>query len=83
MLFSSIGINTQGLKLGQRQFAKACMDCSEKQYHVAGSLGKALLDFFLDQRLVVRVDRNKRLLVLTQKGDLWFNRLKARDIPKL
>jgi len=81
MLFSAIGIDIQELKQNKRQFAKACMDCSEKQYHIAGSLGKALLNYFLDQHLVIRIDKNKRILVLTQKGNLWLNRLEIGDIP--
>ena len=45
--FSEFGINIDELKRQRRAFASQCLDWSERQYHIAGALGSALLQQLL------------------------------------
>ncbi len=65
--FESLGIAIADVKRSRRMFARACLDWSERRYHLAGSLGAALLDSMLESDWVRRV-RNSRAVVLTPKG---------------
>lgn len=60
----------QQLKL-RRQFAKPCLDWTEREYHLAGSLGTLLLNYLINSRLVLRAKKS-RVLTLTTAGQLWL-----------
>lgn len=40
--FAELGIDVQGLRSGRRTLARACLDWSERRYHLAGALGASL-----------------------------------------
>jgi DNA-binding transcriptional ArsR family regulator len=40
----AFGVATEALHVGRRPVCKACLDWSERRSHLAGSLGKAMLD---------------------------------------
>ena len=65
---SAIGIDLSAVqahaRLTRRPLVRACLDRSERRYHVAGALGAALADYFLDQRWVER-RRSSRALAIT------------------
>lgn len=42
--FAELGIDVNALRSGRRAFARACLDWSERRFHVAGALGAALCD---------------------------------------
>lgn len=65
--FNELQIDTDVLKSKRRIFAKACLDWSERKYHLAGSLGAALLDKML-QTDWIRKTKNSRAVVITAKG---------------
>lgn len=71
--FESLSIDVAELLKLRRSFARPCLDWTEREYHLAGSLGKALLDYFLDNRLVIRSKRKPRVVVLTTKGKQWLS----------
>jgi DNA-binding transcriptional ArsR family regulator len=55
-------------KAFQKQgFARACLDWSERRYHVAGVLGTLLLDRFLELKWIMRTSR-PRAVRLTIEG---------------
>lgn len=62
-----IGIDIVELKNQRRFFAKPCLDWSERKYHLAGSLGAALLDNMLHSDWIRRT-KNSRAIVITSKG---------------
>ena len=41
--FHRLGVDLEAARARRRSFARACMDWSERRYHLAGALGAALL----------------------------------------
>ncbi len=70
--FASLNIDCQSLQKQRRIFAKPCLDWTQRNFHLAGSLGKALLDYFFQERLVIKHQSKARVLVLTTKGKIWL-----------
>lgn len=66
-LFESLEIDTGNLKSQRRTFARPCLDWSERKYHLAGSLGAALLEKILQEDWIRRT-KNSRVIVITSKG---------------
>ncbi|HEV2356181.1 MAG TPA: helix-turn-helix transcriptional regulator [bacterium] len=73
-LFEDLGIDVSALRRGRRALARACTDWTERRPHLAGSLGKALLDRFLADTWITRAfsDRSVRL---TARGERALERL--------
>jgi DNA-binding transcriptional ArsR family regulator len=69
--FSDLGIDTGQLKKQKRQFAKPCLDWSERKHHLAGSLGAALLQTMIATGWLRRVD-GSRTISVTRKGEEAF-----------
>ncbi|MFL9483166.1 ArsR/SmtB family transcription factor [Chitinophagaceae bacterium LWZ2-11] len=65
--FSKMDIDLVTLKQSRRFFAKPCLDWSERKYHLAGSLGAALLNKMLTEDWLRRI-KNSRAIVITAKG---------------
>jgi DNA-binding transcriptional ArsR family regulator len=64
---SALGIDVQGARGQRRRFAYACIDWSERSPHIAGALGRALLDAALKQKWFVQ-DLDSRALTPTALG---------------
>lgn len=73
--FTKLDIDWQRLQSARRQFAKACLDWTEREHHLGGSLGQALLSYLLEQRLVLRSKSKQRVLLLTSKGQQWLKQI--------
>ena len=71
--FSELGIDVDILTKKKRNFAKQCLDWTEREYHISGSLGQAILTFLLDNRMLIKSKKKSRVLVLTVKGKKWFS----------
>ena len=52
--FSELGIDIDILTKKKRNFAKQCLDWTEREYHISGSLGQAILTFLLDNRMLIK-----------------------------
>lgn len=65
--FKDFGIELSGLENKRRILAKPCLDWSERKYHLAGSLGAALLDKMLHADWLRRKN-NSRAIIITSKG---------------
>ena len=65
--FAGLGIALEPLRSAKRQFACACLDWSERQFHLGGALGAALLQILLERNWLVRVPKT-RVLQLTPQG---------------
>lgn len=65
--FVALGVDLDTVRAERRRFACACLDWSERQPHVAGALGAALLTLSLKKRWVTR-DLDSRALRLTATG---------------
>jgi DNA-binding transcriptional ArsR family regulator len=66
------GIDVDAARASKRRFAPACLDWTERRYHLAGALGAALCSHALAERWVVRVpgDRGLRVTVEGARA-LW------------
>ena len=65
--FSGLRVDVEAVRASRRHFARACMDWTERRHHIAGALGAALLDRFVESRWVLRNPRD-RSLEITHKG---------------
>ncbi|WP_028935401.1 ArsR/SmtB family transcription factor [Pseudonocardia spinosispora] len=64
---SAVGIEVDALDRGGRPLARRCMDWSERRYHLAGSLGAALMSRFVELRWL-RLHEASRVVSLTPDG---------------
>jgi len=69
--FDKQGIDVGQLRKQKRAFAKPCLDWSERKYHLAGSLGAAMLNSMLNTGWVRR-DAGSRTILVTRKGEEAF-----------
>lgn len=74
--FESLGINIHLLQKKKRAFARRCLDWSERRYHLAGALGAAVTDYFIENNWVEKNSVNRGLL-LTDKGKENFQKLQV------
>lgn len=65
--FSDFGLNLAELQNKNRNFAKSCLDWSERKHHLAGSLGNALLEKMLELDWVQRT-KDSRAIIVTSLG---------------
>jgi DNA-binding transcriptional ArsR family regulator len=63
-----LDIDVSALTEGRRALARRCLDWTERQPHVAGALGAAILERFLAMRWTSRV-RGSRSLRVTERGE--------------
>lgn len=83
VFFEKFGIDVEALEKSGGRFIKACLDFSERQYHLGGRLGVALLNAMKLNGWIVR-ERNSRVHVLTAKGRDELNReldLQLKIVP--
>ena len=71
---NNLGISAEGLRRSRRAFALQCLDWSERQHHIAGALGAALLDRMLVLRWVART-KGARCVRVTLEGKKALGRL--------
>jgi DNA-binding transcriptional ArsR family regulator len=62
-----VGMDIDATRALHRHFATACLDWSERRYHLAGALGAALLSLLLKRRWIVR-DLDTRIATVTPRG---------------
>lgn len=65
--FGALGIDVETLRNKKRSFAHTCLDWTEREYHIAGALGAAILQNFLAKDWVRRKG-NTRELIITGLG---------------
>ncbi len=71
--FRTLNIDTDALMKKRRQFSKPCLDWTEREHHIAGSLGSAILNYFIKNRLIIRSRHKSRVVILTTKGRAWLS----------
>ena len=72
--FEALGVDLESARNSRRRFAYACLDWSERQPHLAGALGAAVLQVILKKRWAMQ-DLDSRALSVTRLGR---QELKAR-----
>jgi len=72
--FNDMGIGLDILRKQKRKLAYPCLDWSERKHHLAGALGSALLQVFLDKNWIKRKG-NSRAIILTPTGEIEINKI--------
>jgi DNA-binding transcriptional ArsR family regulator len=65
--FQALGIKLEALRSRRRRFAYPCVDWSERQPHLAGALGSAVLEMLLKKRWI-SAEIGSRALTVTRSG---------------
>lgn len=60
-------IDKEAVRNTRRAFARRCLDWTEKRHHLAGALGAAICDKFLDLRWITRA-KGTRIVYLSPSG---------------
>ncbi|MEJ3741424.1 helix-turn-helix domain-containing protein [Bacillus tropicus] len=61
--FKELGIDLNEFKQKRSILAKACLDWTEREHHLAGSLGNALLEKLLELNWIQRVSKSRAIKV--------------------
>ncbi|QGH35653.1 helix-turn-helix domain-containing protein [Gracilibacillus salitolerans] len=72
--FQDFGINLEEQEKKRRAYARCCLDWSERQHHIAGALGNALLLQMLERKWITRVP-NTRAVKVTPFGKAELQKL--------
>ncbi|HEY1939148.1 MAG TPA: winged helix-turn-helix domain-containing protein [Candidatus Angelobacter sp.] len=72
--FAGFGIDVNELRSSRRAFARRCLDWTERQPHLAGAVGSALMKHFLDEGWLAWM-RETRALRVTERGMKCFAKL--------
>jgi len=72
--FRNLRVDIGNLRTNRRAFALQCLDWSERQYHISGALGAALLDGLLNLKYIARA-QTPRCIRVTVEGKRALNRL--------
>jgi DNA-binding transcriptional ArsR family regulator len=74
-----LDIDLDRLRQGRRAVTRQCQDWSERRPHLAGALGAAIADRFLEQGWIRR-DRDSRAVALTEAGRAALARIFGPEI---
>jgi DNA-binding transcriptional ArsR family regulator len=77
-LSNELGVDVERARASRRQFAKACLDWTEREYHVGGAVGSELLRQFLSLGWLERMEGSRGLCV-TSSGRRGFRGLLGID----
>jgi DNA-binding transcriptional ArsR family regulator len=67
-LLTGLGMDVAGARVRRRNFARPCIDFTERRSHLAGALGAAICHWMLDTGWVVRRASGQRSLRITDAG---------------
>ncbi|WP_243522340.1 helix-turn-helix transcriptional regulator [Bacillus pseudomycoides] len=59
--FEGFDIDLNSLHKKRRFFSKCCLDWSERQHHLAGSLGNAILEKMLKENWIIRAEHSRAI----------------------
>jgi len=77
--FTDFGLDLDELTRKRRSFSHACLDWSERRYHLGGALGHGLLTQLLNLEWITRVP-SIRAIKITEKGRAGFKEVFNLDI---
>lgn len=67
LFFENLGINVEELRAKKGKLIKACLDFSERRYHLSGLLGEAFFNKMLELGWI-RKTQNSRAIMITEIG---------------
>ncbi|MCZ4271584.1 ArsR/SmtB family transcription factor [Maritalea porphyrae] len=72
------GISLEEIQSNRRPLCRQCLDWSERRNHLAGTLGKAILDQMLERNWAKR-EVNSRIIQFSREGERQFTALLAKQ----
>jgi DNA-binding transcriptional ArsR family regulator len=72
--FREMGLDLNDIRKAKRNFAKPCLDWTERKYHLSGALGAAMLKQ-MHHLHWIRPKANSRIVILTGNGETELSRL--------
>lgn len=72
--FDRLGIAISDKQMKDPHFARACLDCTERRYHLAGPLGSAMLARFRELKWIAPIAHTRTVRVTIQ-GEHKFSEL--------
>jgi DNA-binding transcriptional ArsR family regulator len=79
--FDEIGIPISDAKAERPQFARPCLDWTERRYHLSGELGRQLLAHLLRKKWVATL-RGSRALRVTHEGERQLDKMLGVRLPR-
>ena len=73
LFFPDLGLDLSSLRKKRRSFSRVCLGWSERQHHLAGTLGSALASYFFDNQWITHI-RSTRAVKITNKGKSGLKR---------
>jgi DNA-binding transcriptional ArsR family regulator len=70
--FADLGIETARMRPGRHGVACRCLDWTERQHHLGGPLGAAMLRRCCELGWIVKADRSTRAVKLSASGAEWM-----------
>jgi len=70
--FKAFGVDLSNISAGNRKYAYACLDWTEKKPHLAGALGAAVYHAMTEQKWIARHEE-KRVIRITDSGKKALN----------
>ena len=80
--FNQLGIELTERQVNDSNFARRCLDWTERRHHIAGPLGSAMLTRFLELKWIARL-RDSRAVRVTHEGERRFSELLKIVPPNL
>lgn len=68
---AALGIKTEAMPKSRAPLCRACLDWSERQSHLAGQVGRAMLTYFIEQGWAQRV-QDTRIVRFNAQGEAAF-----------
>ncbi|MES2375332.1 MAG: helix-turn-helix transcriptional regulator [Bacteroidota bacterium] len=72
--FGQMGLDVSTIRKAKRNFAKPCLDWTERKHHLSGALGAAMLKQMYDLHWI-RPKANSRIVILTGNGETELSKL--------
>lgn len=82
LFLKNLGVALDNPKNTRRVFARACLDWTEGEAHIGGSLGAELFEFFESRKWIARDDEYREVAVLL-KGKQNFRKYFGITFPSL
>lgn len=71
--FDDLGLDLSSIRKKRRSFSRCCLDWSERQHHLAGSLGSALASHFFENEWIAHIP-STRAVNITNSGRVYFKK---------
>ncbi len=71
---AALGVETSHENKGRRAFARGCVDLTQRRPHLAGALGAAMLDLYVQEQWILRTPHS-RVVSITPKGHIALKRM--------